>query len=184
VTVDLSANEQGDYVPGRPLWMRAAWLAVEALVLRNPLVPVYTLKRAVLSAFGASVGRGVLIKPSVRVKHPWRLRIGDRSWIGEGVWIDNVVQVDIGADVCLSQGVYLTTGNHDWSDPGMRLRTAAIRIEDGAWLAAFARVAPGVTVGREAVVGFGAVLAGDAEPGGIYTGSPARRTGDRAIVAR
>ena len=181
MSIDLSRNEQGNYTPGRRLPTRLAWLVVDALILRNPLIPFYGLKRAVLRAFGATVGQAVIIKPCVQIKHPWRLRIGDRSWIGERAWIDNVVEVDIGSDVCLSQGVYLTTGNHDWTDPGMRLTTAPITIEDGAWVAAFARVGPGAVVGREAVVTFGSVMLGHALPRTVYAGSPAAPIGERAI---
>jgi acetyltransferase-like isoleucine patch superfamily enzyme len=46
---------------------------------------------------------------------------------------------------------------------------------------AFARVAPGVTVGANAIVTLGSVLLKDAQPNGIYTGNPAVRVGTRTI---
>ena len=128
----LAGSSRRGYHPGRPLIVRALWLWTEALLLINPLVTSYRLKRTVLRAFGASVGRGVLIKPGVHIKHPWRLRVGDHCWIGERAWIDNLVQVDIADNVCISQDAYLCTGNHDWSDPQMGMTPAPI-----TWITAY-----------------------------------------------
>lgn len=53
-----------------------------------------------------------------------------------------------------------------------------IVIEDEAWIGAGATILPGVTVGRCAVVGAGCILTRDAEPYGIYAGTPGRKIGD------
>jgi putative colanic acid biosynthesis acetyltransferase WcaF len=182
VSIDLRLTSIGDYRPGRSFAVRALWLVVEALVLLNPVVTSYGFKRWILRRFGARIGAGVLIKPGVHVKYPWRLEIGDHAWIGERSWIDNFVQVRIGAHACVSQGAYLCTGNHDWSDPGMRRFVAPVIVEDGAWIGAFARIAPGVVVGREAVVTLGSVLLEHAEPRGIYQGNPAELVKERVVV--
>jgi putative colanic acid biosynthesis acetyltransferase WcaF len=183
--VDLSTSSNRGYEPGRPFAVRALWLVVEALVLLNPVVTSYRLKQAVLRAFGARIGASPVLKPGIHVKYPWRLTLGDNVWLGERCWIDNMADVEIGSNVCVSQGAYLCTGNHDWSDPGMGLVTQPITIADGAWVGAFARVAPGVRVARDSVVTLGSTLLADTEPDGIYSGHPAewvrRRTvGDRA----
>ncbi|MBF6606042.1 MAG: colanic acid biosynthesis acetyltransferase WcaF [Chloroflexi bacterium] len=184
MSVDLSQTSPRGYHPGRSYAYRALWLVVEALILLNPIVTQYSLKCWVLRRFGARIGRGVLIKPNVHVKYPWHLEIGDNTWIGERVWIDNFVRVRIGANAVVSQGAYLCTGNHDWSDPGMGLVVKPVLVEDGAWVGAFARIAPGITVGREVVVTLGSVLLEDAEARGVYTGNPAVRVRDRAIRDR
>ena len=180
--VDLRLTSIGDYTPGRALVVRALWLVFEALVLLNPVLTSYRLKRGVLRLFGARVGEGVLIKPGVHVKYPWHLEIGDHAWIGERAWIDNFVHVRIGAHACVSQGAYVCTGNHDWSDPGMRRYVAPVIVEDGAWVGAFARIAPGVVVGREAIVTLGSVLLHSAEARGIYQGNPAELVKERVLV--
>lgn len=180
-SVDLTRTSRRGYDPGRSYPYRALWLVVEALVLLNPIVTPYFLKRWVLRRFGALIGADVLIKPNVHVKYPWHLEIGDHAWIGERAWIDNFVEVRIGANAVVSQGAYLCTGNHDWSDPGMGLVVKPVTVADGAWVGAFARIAPGVTVGREAVVTLGSVLLQDAEARGVYTGNPAVRVRERFI---
>lgn len=175
MTVDLSKTSRRGYRPGRSYAYRALWLIVEALVMLNPVVTPYGLKRWVLRRFGARVGQGVLIKPNVHVKYPWHLEVGDNVWIGERAWIYNFVRVQIGANAVVSQGAYLCTGNHDWSDPGMGLMVKPITVEQGAWVGAFARLGPGVTVGVNAIV---------SRPNGIYTGNPATLVGERAIRDR
>ena len=112
------------------------------------------------------------IKPHVKIKFPWRLTVGDYSWIGEGVWIDNLDQVVIGSNVCMSQGVYICTGNHDYKDEAFRLVTKPVTIEDQCWIAAFSKITPGITVKRRSVISFGAVLTKDTKENSIYAGNP------------
>ena len=179
--VNLSLTNNRGYDPGRPIWYRTLWLVVEAVTLLNPVFVPYGLKARILRAFGATIGRDVIIKPGIHVKYPWHLTVGDNVWLGERAWIDNFVPVTIGDNACLSQGAYLCTGNHDWADPGMGLIVRPITLEAGAWVGAFARVGPGVTVREEAIVTLGSVLLGDAEPRGVYQGNPASRIRERTI---
>ena len=183
-SVDLSLFEHRGYRTERSAWYRILWLVVETLTLANPLFIPYGLKARVLRAFGATVGVNVVIKPGIKVKHPWHLTVGDNAWLGERAWIDNFVPVTIGANACISQGAYLCTGNHDWSDPGMGLVVRPIRIMEGAWIGAFARIGPGVTVGKEAIVTLGSVLLRDAEPRGVYQGNPATKIRERSLRDR
>jgi putative colanic acid biosynthesis acetyltransferase WcaF len=173
VNVDLSLTSNRDYDPGRSFKARALWVIVEALVLLNPVVTSYSVKRSILRFFGAHIGANVIVKPGVHVKYPWRLRIGDNCWLGERCWIDNMEDVSIGRNVVISQGAYLCTGNHDWSDPGMGLTPQPIIIEDGAWIGAFTRVGPGRRIAEESILVIGAVSLSDTEPRGIYAGNPA-----------
>jgi putative colanic acid biosynthesis acetyltransferase WcaF len=115
----------------------------------------------------------VTIKPGVVVKFPWRLEIGDYSWIGERVWLDNLAEIRVGSHCCLSQGVYLCTGNHDWSRSGFNLVVAPIIVQDQVWLAARSSVGPGVTVGCGAVLSLGSIATRNLSSWHIHQGSPA-----------
>jgi putative colanic acid biosynthesis acetyltransferase WcaF len=126
-----------------------------------------------LRLFGATVGQGVRIKPGVRVKFPWRLTISNHVWIGEAAWLDNLAEIVIEDHVCISQSVYLCTGNHDWSDPTFKLRLGKIHLESGSWVAARATVGPGVTIGRGAILSLGSTASKSLEPMTIYAGNPA-----------
>jgi putative colanic acid biosynthesis acetyltransferase WcaF len=117
----------------------------------------------------------------MRVKYPWRLAIGDDSWIGEDCWIDNLGDVSIGRNCCLSQGSYLCTGNHDWSDEAFALMVGDIRIEDGCWVGARAMLLPGVTLRTGAVAAAGSVIAHSIPPQEIHAGNPARCVRKRTL---
>jgi putative colanic acid biosynthesis acetyltransferase WcaF len=178
---DLSRYENSSYDPGRPWILRALWFFVGLPLLRSSIVPSSSFRRGLLRLFGASIGKGVVVKPGVRVKCPWFLRAGDHSWLGEDVWIDNLAMVSIGDHCCISQGAYLCTGSHDWADPTFRLIVRPIEIHNGAWVCARASLAPGTVVGVGAVVGFGAVAGGMVPSYEIHAGNPAKFVRRREI---
>jgi putative colanic acid biosynthesis acetyltransferase WcaF len=119
--IELSRFDNSWYSPGRSRAAQALWFFLGAPLLRSSVIPFAGFRRRVLRLFGARIGANVIIKPGVRVKYPWRLFLGDHSWVGEDCWIDNLADVTIGSNVCISQGAYLCTGNHDWSDPAFGL---------------------------------------------------------------
>lgn len=180
-TPSLGDYAPSQYDPGASFFTRLCWYIVNALVFTSWLFPYTRLKVLLLRLFGAKVGRGVVIKPRVNIKHPWRLVIGDYVWVGEGVWIDNLVKVEIGSNVCISQGALLLTGSHDYSDVAFRLILGEIYVEDGVWIAANTVVCPGVRCRRNAVITVGSVLRKDAEVAGVYAGNPATLVRHRTI---
>ena len=131
--------------------------------------------------FGAKIGKGVVIKPSVNIKYPWFLEIGDHAWIGEKVWIDNLVPVKIGPNVCISQGAMLLTGNHNYKKETFDLITGEIILEEGAWIGAKAVVTPGVTCKEHSVLAVSSVAVEDLEPYTVYQGNPAKPIRKRTI---
>jgi putative colanic acid biosynthesis acetyltransferase WcaF len=156
------------------VWVEALWYTLKCLVFLSAWPFPSALKRQILRAFGAKVGEGVIIKPRVNIHLPWKLAIGDFTWIGEEVFILNFEPVTIGAHCCISQRAFLCSGNHDYRRHDMPYRNRPIRVEDGAWVGAQVFVAPGVTVGSEAVVLAGSVVAGSVVPGMVCSGNPCR----------
>jgi putative colanic acid biosynthesis acetyltransferase WcaF len=171
---DLSRYDNRGYSPGRGTLVRALWYLVSLLVFEGAWVPCYAPKRWLLRLFGARIGRGLVIKPRVWIKYPWRLAVGDHCWIGQGVCIDNLADVGIGSHVCLSQQVYLCTGSHDYRKRSFDLITRSIEIGDGAWLGVRVLVLPGVTVGANAIAAGGSVVVKDLPAATIVAGQPAR----------
>ena len=172
MAVDLSRYDNSWYPPGRNRVVRALWYVVNALLLQNPLNPSSGLKVFCLRLFGAKIGVGVNLKPSINVKYPWNLEIGEHSWIGEKVWIDSLATIKVGSNVCISQGAYLCTGNHDWSTPTFGLVVEPVFVEEGAWIGAHVKILPGVTIGNHTVITTGSVVTQSTEPYMVYSGNP------------
>lgn len=154
------------YERGRPVPVQVAWLLVSGLVVTRWWCPA-RVRVAVLRAFGARIGQGVLIRHGVRIHWPWKLTVGDNSWIGEGAYLLNLEPIAIGSDVCISQQAMLCTGSHDFRSPTFEYDNGPIIIEDGAWVAARATVLRGVTIGAGAVVGATALATKDVPPGAV-----------------
>lgn len=169
------------YYPGRPFISRALWVFIGLPLFRSSLLPSSKLRVALLRLFGARIGRGVVIHSEVVVKYPWHLILGDHCWIGERVWIDNLTTVRLGNSVCVSQGAYLCTGNHDWSDPAFGLRIEPIQLFDGSWAGAQSTLLPGAVLSEGSVAAAGCVLAGTVPAFEIFGGNPAKFLRKRVI---
>ena len=180
-TVRLGLFAAGAFARGRSRLVEAVWMCVQAGLVGSWL-PGSRHRVALLRLFGARIGNGVVVKPGVRVKFPWRLSMGDHCWIGERAWIDNLAAVTLGDDVCISQGAYLCTGNHDWSDPAFALITRPITLLDGSWVGAKALIAPGVTLGVCAVASAGSVITKSIPDFEIHAGNPAAPVRQRQIT--
>ena len=131
-------------------------------------------RKFILKIFGAKIGKGGKIKTNIKISEPWNLSIGDHCWIGEDVWVDNLALVKIGNRVCISQGVYLCTGNHNFKEDLFNLILEKIVIEDDCWIAAQSIVAPGSILKRGSVSFLGSVVSGILQEDGIYKGNPAK----------
>lgn len=157
---------------GRPFVVEAMWHLCKCFLFLTPLPVPSGLKCAVLRLFGARVGKGVVIKPQVKILFPWKLTVGDFAWIGEEVFILNFEPVTIGAHCCISQRAFLCGGGHDYRQPDMPYRNGPIVVEDGAWVGAQVFVAPGVRIGTEAVITAGSVVTREQPPKMVCSGYP------------
>lgn len=133
------------------------WFLTQHILFKSPVLPS-KLRPLILRLFGASVGRGVLIRRGVKIHFPWFLKIGDNCWIGEEVWFINHVNVTIGSNVCISQKSTICSGGHDYRSPFLEFDHNPIEIKDGAWVCLDAKVLPGVTIGQCSVISAGEIV--------------------------
>lgn len=181
MNVDLSSYAARGFDRGAGKFREASWLLVSWLLFRWSPFSLSLLKRVVLRAFGAKIGRGVVIKPQVKITFPWKLELGDFVWLGEECWLLNLDRIVIGSHVCISQRAFLCTGNHNYRVPTFDLIVKPILVEDGAWVGAGSWVAPGVTIRSHAILTAGSVATGNLETFGIYQGNPAVRVKQRIL---
>ena len=179
--VDLSEFHNEWYSHGASSLKRVLWHLTNAVFFINPLNPMSSLKVWLLRIFGAKVGKGVVIKPGVNIKHPWFLVVGNNVWIGENVWIDNLAKVFIADNVSLSQGAMLLTGSHDYKRVTFDLLVKSIYIEEGVWIGAKSVVCPGIRCFSHSILTVGSIATKDLEAYSIYQGNPAEKKRNRTI---
>lgn len=178
---DLSAYNNDWFDEGAGVAKRSLWFLTNTLFFINPMNPFSGVKVILLKWFGARIGKGVVVKPGVNIKYPWKLKIGDFSWIGERVWIDNLDKVVIGNHCCLSQEALLLCGNHNYKSQTFDLITKPIVLEDGVWIGARSIVAGGVTCGTHSVLAAGSLASANLEAWSVYRGNPCVKVNDRKI---
>ncbi|EIY9331114.1 TPA: WcaF family extracellular polysaccharide biosynthesis acetyltransferase [Escherichia coli] len=149
------------------------WYVLSFIFFETAIPFPSQIKCFILKLMGAHIGKGVVIKPNVKIKYPWNLYIGNNSWLGEKVWIDNLDIVTVGNNCCISQGAYLLTGNHDYRSECFDLIISPITIENEVWVGAKAIVTPGVHLKTGAILAVNSVAASDLNENSVYQGNPA-----------
>ncbi|MEO8760339.1 MAG: WcaF family extracellular polysaccharide biosynthesis acetyltransferase [Bacteroidia bacterium] len=177
---NLSSFNNSWYKNGASAFANIAWYFVSAAFFKSAF-PINSIKVFLLKLFGAKIGKGVVIKPHVNIKYPWRLNVANNVWIGEHVWIDNLADVVIEDDVCLSQGAMLLCGNHDYKKTTFDLIIGNITLKKGSWIGAKSVVCPGVVVGAHAVLTVGSIATKTLNDYTIYQGNPAQAVKQRVI---
>ncbi len=177
---DLSKFNNDWYKKGGSSFKRITWYILNAIFV-NSAFPISSFKLFLLRLYGAKIGKGVVIKPYVNIKYPWRLSVGNNVWIGERVWIDNLGIVTLQDNSCVSQGAMLLCGNHHYKKQAFDLIVGNITIEEGAWVGAKCVVCPGVRIGSHSVLTVNSVATAHLQPWGIYQGNPAQRIKERVI---
>lgn len=171
--IDIVQHLRNRNYPRSVQLKRVAWaLLAPAFRLSPPFCAGW--RNFLLRLFGASIGRGVRIHPSVRIMFPWNLRISDHVVIGRDANLYALASIAIRPHVLVSQGAHLCAGSHDYRRPNFPIAHAPIVIESGTWIAAEAFVGPGVTIGAGGVVGARAVVVNDVPAGSLVAGNPAR----------
>jgi len=129
---------------------------------------------------GIRIGSGVFIgRNSILSCKNGDITLGDGVNIGFNCEVFSAGQVTIGPNTLLAAYAYLIGGDHDFSDPGVAVnaqprRAVGIRVGEGVWVGAGAKVLDGVTIGDRAIVGAGAVVLSDIPAGARAVGVPAR----------
>ncbi len=171
---DLGRFSLPERFRGRSAALVQLWWLVEATLFRHSPQIFYGWRRFLLRLFGASIGRGVLVRPSVEITYPWKVSIGDHSWIGDHAVLYSLAEIHIGAHSVVSQRCYLCTGSHDPESAEFAIVALPIHIGSQCWLASDVFVAPGITVSDAAVVGARSSVFHDLPAAMICYGSPAQ----------
>lgn len=179
-SIPLNKAGNGDYKRRKGKAFEFLWMVIQVIFVTNSLQISSRLRVTILRLFGARIGNNVTVRPGLKIKLPWQIKIGDDSWIGDSVWMDNHGEIEIGSNSIISQGCYLTTGSHD-AKKNMDLIVKNIKIGDGVWITARCVVLGGVNIGNNSIITVNSVVHKNIEPNVLYGGNPAKFIKDREI---
>jgi len=128
-----------------------------------------------------SIGNNVYIGHNTILKGYYKnvMEIGDDTWIGQGCFFHSAGGLKIGKNIGIGPSVQIITSAHKSDQLDIPVLNADIIfkevvIEDWSDLGAGSIILPGVTVGKGAIVGAGAVVTKDVPPYVISVGNPAK----------
>lgn len=151
-----------------------AWWCIQATLFRWSPQFAYGFRRTLLRAFGAKIGTGVIVRPTVTVTYPWKVTIGDYAWIGDDVVLYSLGEIYIGSNSVVSQRSYICAGDHDYTDPSFPIRGPSVHIGDQNWIATDVYIGPGVSIGSGNVIGARSSVFSDLPDGMVCLGTPCR----------
>jgi acetyltransferase-like isoleucine patch superfamily enzyme len=134
---------------------------------------------------GIVIGNGVFVgRNTILSCKNGDIVIGDNANLGFNCEIFSASRVRVGKSILMAAYTYLVGGDHLYDRVDIPVleqgRTArGIDVGDGVWLGTHVVVADGSTIGRDAIIGAGAVVVGEIPEFAIATGIPARMTRDR-----
>jgi putative colanic acid biosynthesis acetyltransferase WcaF len=154
--IDITANRRARNWSAKTQVARVFWGFCQPLFRFSPR-PLWLWRVWLLRLFGARIGQGVHIHPTVRITIPWHLHIEDQAAIGDRAILYALGPIHIGPRATVSQNAHLCAGSHDWRDPARPLLRPPVVIGPDAWVCADAFVGPGVVIGAGAILGARAV---------------------------
>lgn len=133
------------------------------------------MRSVLLRLKGAQIGRLVISGHPKFQGRLVNLQVGDQVSLGR-CEIALHDKVSIGRCAVINDGVVLLTASHGLSDPHFKHKKKPIVIGEYAWVATNAIILPGVTIGRGAVVGAGAVVRENVPDNAVVIGNPSHHT--------
>ena len=126
------------------------------------------------------LGKNSEIRPYVTIIGGKNIEIGDNVVLRPGTYIDaDIGKLIIEDNVLFGPNIYITTTNHNYEDITKPVQDQGnseniIRIKEGSWIGTGAIIFNGVTIGKNAVVGAGAVVKEDVPDYCVVGGVPAK----------
>lgn len=150
------------------------WATVWLLFCR--WTPKYWVRwrNLILKAFGCRISGRPFVHPTAKIRAPWRLTLEHKACLGPRAEVYNLGPVTLRSRATVAQYVYLCAGSHDFDRIDRPLITGPIILEEDCFIGAKALILMNVTIGRNALVGAGAVVPKDVPPNTVVVGNPAR----------
>lgn len=160
---------------------RAVWMLLGKPIFRISFHNWYGFRARMLRLFGARIGTGVAIRPTVNIEVPWMVEIDDDATIGDYAIIYSLGKVTIGKRSIVSQYAHLCAGTHDYADHAFKLIRSPVSVGSDVWIGTDAFIGPGVYIGDLTVVGARSSVYKDLPPKMVCVGNPAKAIKERNL---
>ena len=132
---------------------------------------------ALLGQLLGAMGKGCWIEPPLYVNWGSRITLGDHVYANTGLTVIDDTFVTIGSHVMLGPRVTISAASHP-VDPELRRQAyqydLPVVLEENVWVGAGVTILPGVTIGKNSVIGAGSVVDRDIPPDVVAAGVPCR----------
>ena len=132
---------------------------------------------ALLGQLLGAMGEGCWIEPPLYVNWGSRITLGDHVYANTGLTVIDDTFVTIGSHVMLGPRVTISAASHP-VDPELRRQAyqyaLPVVLQENVWVGAGATILPGVTIGKNSVIGAGSVVDRDIPPDVVAAGVPCR----------
>jgi len=145
-------------------------------------------KEALLTELFGSIGKNVSIDTPFYCDYGRHITIGDNVIININCTFVDCNRIEIGNNVLIASNVQIYTATHpvktderlieNWTEadsaPFFRTYALPVKIEDNVWIGGGVIILPGVTIGKNAVIGAGSLVTRSIPGNSIAFGNPCK----------
>ncbi len=134
-------------------------------------------KEEILRRLFGKMGGSVTIEPNFFCDYGYNIEFVDNAYINHNCVILDCAKVTIGANVMIGPNCGIYTAQHPIeAKPRISALESAkpIFIEDNVWLGGNVTILPGVRIGKNSVIGAGAVVNRNIPPNSLAVGNPCK----------
>lgn len=134
-------------------------------------------RQELLQRLLGSAGKDIYIEPPLRANWGKNTYLGKNVYANFNLTLVDDTRIEIKDDVMIGPNVTIIAGTHPLS-PELRLKKAQynlpVVIEENVWIGAGAIILPGVTIGKNTVIGAGSLVTKDIPANVLALGSPCK----------
>ena len=136
------------------------------------------VRQSILKSLLGAVGKNVLIDTPFHCDYGKNIFLGDNIIININCTFIDCNKIVIGDNTLIASNVQLYTAAHPGKAGERLVEGWPISIGENVWIGGGVIVLPGVTIGRDSVIGAGSVVTQDIPPGCLAIGNPCRAVKD------
>ncbi|MCK1994744.1 galactoside O-acetyltransferase [Peribacillus muralis] len=123
------------------------------------------------------IGKDFWIEPPLHLAYGSNIFVGENFYANFNLTIVDDTTVIIGDNVLFAPNVVISTTGHP-VDPDLRntgqMYAFPVTIEDNVWIGSGVIINPGITIGKNSIIGAGSVVTKDIPPNVIAVGNPCK----------